>query len=73
MCKRFDLQIANGNIDRDFATVMIEHHKSAAEIAHLQFQAGKDEDLRGMSAMIVEVHYKEIAQFQTWLLANRGK
>lgn len=73
MDKQADLQIVNGNIDQDFATLMIEHHKSATEMAQMHLQAGKNEDLRKMSAMIVEVQNKEIAQFQTWLLANRGK
>lgn len=72
MGKQSDLQIINGNIDQDFATLMIEHHKSATEMAQMQLLMGKDAGLKEMSSMIIEEQNKEIADFQTWLLANRN-
>lgn len=73
MGKQSDLQIINGNIDQDFATLMIEHHKSATEMAQMHLVMGKNADLKEMSSMIIEEQNKEIADFQTWLLANRSK
>ena len=73
MDKQADLQIINGNIDQDFATLMIEHHKSATEMAQMHMLMGKNADLKKMSSMIIEEQNKEIADFQSWLLANRIK
>lgn len=73
MGKQADLQIITGNIDQDFATLMIEHHKSATEMAQMHLLMGKNADLKKLSSMIVEDQNKEIADFQSWLLANRNK
>jgi uncharacterized protein (DUF305 family) len=73
MGKQADLQIITGNIDQDFATLMIGHHQSATEMAQMQLLMGKNAQLKSLSTMIVEEQNKEIAQFQTWLLANRSK
>lgn len=73
MGKQSDLQIINGNIDQDFATLMIEHHKSATEMAQMHLLMGKSAELKEMSSMIIEEQNKEVAEFQTWLLANRSK
>jgi len=73
MGKQSDLQIINGNIDQDFATLMIEHHKSATEMAQMHLVMGKNAGLKEMSSSIIEEQNKEIADFQTWLLANRSK
>lgn len=73
MDKQADLQIVNGNIDQDFATLMIEHHKNATEMAQMHLLMGKNADLKKMSSMIIEDQNEEIADFQSWLLANRSK
>ncbi|WAC13356.1 DUF305 domain-containing protein [Dyadobacter pollutisoli] len=73
MGKQADLQIITGNIDQDFATLMIGHHQSATEMAQMQLLMGKNTQLKSLSSMIVEDQNKEIAQFQSWLLANRSK
>lgn len=73
MGKQADLQIINGKIDQDFATLMIGHHQSATEMAQMQLLMGKDTQLKSLSSMIIEEQNKEITQFQTWLLANRSK
>jgi uncharacterized protein (DUF305 family) len=73
MGKQADLQIINGKIDQDFATLMIGHHQSATEMAQMQLLMGKNTQLKSLSSMIIEEQNKEITQFQTWLLANRSK
>ncbi len=73
MGKQSDLQIINGDIDQDFATLMIEHHKSATEMAQMHLLMGKNAGLKEMSSMIIKEQNKEVAEFQTWLLANRNK
>lgn len=72
MEKQSDLQIINGNIDQDFATLMIGHHQSATEMAQMQLLMGKSTQLKTLSTMIIEEQNKEIAAFQAFLLANRN-
>ncbi|OJV17276.1 MAG: hypothetical protein BGO21_25620 [Dyadobacter sp. 50-39] len=72
MEKQSDLQIINGNIDQDFATLMIGHHQSATEMAQMQLLMGKSAQLKTLSTMIIEEQNKEIAAFQAFLLANRN-
>ncbi|MGX5856037.1 DUF305 domain-containing protein [Dyadobacter jiangsuensis] len=73
MSRQADLQIINGNIDQDFATLMIEHHKSATEMAQMHLHMGKDTGLKQMSSMIIEEQNKEISEFQEWLLSSRNQ
>ncbi len=73
MGKQANLQIITGNIDQDFATLMIGHHQSATEMAQMQLLMEKNIQYKTLSSMIVEDQNKEIAQFQTWLLVNRSK
>ena len=72
MKKQSDLQIINGNIDQDFATLMIGHHQSATEMAQMQLLMGKSTQLKTLSTMIIEEQNKEIAAFQAFLLSNRN-
>lgn len=72
MGKQADLQIINGNIDHDFATLMIEHHRSATEMAQMHLLMGKNAQLKTLSSSIIKEQNKEIAEFQTWLLADRS-
>ncbi|KAA6439654.1 DUF305 domain-containing protein [Dyadobacter flavalbus] len=72
MEKQSDLQVINGNIDQDFATLMIGHHQSATEMAQMQLLMGKSTQLKTLSTMIIEEQNKEIEAFQAFLLANRS-
>lgn len=72
MEKQSDLQIINGDIDQDFATLMIGHHQSATEMAQMQLLMGKSTQLKTLSNMIIEEQNKEIAAFQAFLLTNRN-
>ncbi|MFD2963946.1 MULTISPECIES: DUF305 domain-containing protein [Olivibacter] len=70
--KNADLQIINGNIDEDFATLMIVHHQSAIESSQLLLQLGKNEQTRAMARKIIDDQQKEIAELQDWVLTNRN-
>lgn len=73
MSKNADLQIINGDVDHDFATLMIEHHQSAVEMAQLELQYGHDEAMREMAQNIIDGQEQEIMEFQDWLLDERSK
>lgn len=71
--KQADLQIINGDIDHDFAILMIGHHQSAIENARLELLHGQEQRMKTMATNIVDAQMKEIDQFQDWLLARGNK
>lgn len=71
--KQADLQIINGDIDHDFAILMIGHHQSAIENARLELLHGQEQRMKTMATNIIDAQMKEIDQFQDWLLARGNK
>lgn len=69
--KQADLQIINGDIDHDFATLMIIHHHGAVESSRLQLIYGHDATMKTLANKIIKDQLEEIKKFQDWLLANR--
>lgn len=59
-----------GSTDQDFATMMIEHHKGAVEMANIELQSGKDSQLKTMAESIIKAQQSEITKFQDFLTKN---
>lgn len=68
MGRNADLQIITGNIDRDFATLMIQHHQAATEMADLEIHYGKDAKLIAIARKMIDDQEMEIRELQNWLL-----
>lgn len=51
----------SGNVDRDFAEMMIRHHEGAIAMAKVQIEQGKDEAMKKEARRIVSDSEKEIA------------
>lgn len=49
-----------GDVDRDFAALMIPHHQGAIDMARIELQHGKDDELKAMARAIVDAQAKEI-------------
>jgi len=65
-----DLQIINGDIDHDFAMLMIQHHQSAIENARLELIYGHEDAMKTMARNIIEAQDQEIKDLQQWLLSD---
>jgi uncharacterized protein (DUF305 family) len=52
---------SSGDIDRDFATMMIAHHQGAIDMAQAELRYGKNEQLRRISQEIIVGQTQEIA------------
>lgn len=63
----------SGDPDRDFAAVMIPHHQGAVDMARLELQYGKDEDLKKLAEAVIKAQTDEIALLKAWLAKNPGK
>jgi uncharacterized protein (DUF305 family) len=52
---------ATGDVDKDFALMMIPHHQGAIDMAKAYLQYGKNEELKALARDIVEKQADEIA------------
>jgi uncharacterized protein (DUF305 family) len=57
----------NGNIDHDFAAMMIPHHQGAIDMAKAELLYGKDPIMRRLAEEIVVDQQSEIEVMQLWL------
>lgn len=69
--KRMDRQMAgapmNGNIDHDFASMMIPHHQGAIDMAKAELIHGKDPLMRRLAQEILVDQQSEIDAMRLWL------
>jgi uncharacterized protein (DUF305 family) len=66
MIKMESMQMT-GDIDRDFARMMILHHRSAIKMAKSELSHGKQIELKEMAIKMIEDQKKEINKFKLWL------
>lgn len=67
-----DLQVITGDVDHDFAMLMIIHHQSASDVAQSLLHHGHHEELMEMARMMIDDQNMEIKQLQEWLLQNKS-
>lgn len=66
-----DVQFITGDIDNDFATLMIVHHQSALENSNAYLMHGNDAYLIAKANEMIEMQNMEIMELQNWLIANK--
>lgn len=66
-----DVQLLTGNIDNDFATLMIQHHNSAIENSEAYLMYGNNEQLKTIAKKMIDDQKKEIKELSDWLKANK--
>lgn len=69
--KMADIQIITGDIDNDFATLMIIHHQGAIDNASTYLHHGNNAQLKTMATNIVKAQVMEIQELSDWLIENR--
>ena len=57
----------NGNVDHDFAAMMIPHHQGAIDMAKAELIYGKDPVMRRLAKEIIVDQQSEIEVMQLWL------
>jgi uncharacterized protein (DUF305 family) len=57
----------NGNVDHDFAAMMIPHHQGAIDMAKAELIYGKDPVMRRLAQEILVDQQSEIDAMQLWL------
>ncbi len=56
-----------GDVDHDFAEMMIIHHQAAIEMAQQEVDSGHDATLQKLAKKMIEDQTKEIKEMQQWL------
>jgi len=59
-----------GDVDHDFAAMMISHHRGAIEMARVEVAYGHHADLRQMAVGMILAQSAEIVELRTWLAAE---
>ncbi len=71
MSKTADIQLITGDIDNDFATLMIVHHQGAIDNAFAYLHRGNNIQIKTMATNIVNYQTMEIDEMSNWLIANK--
>lgn len=70
MDKMKSLQMT-GDIDKDFATMMISHHEDGISMAKLEAKHGMSKQLKQMAQKSISDQQKDIKEFQDWLSTQK--
>jgi uncharacterized protein (DUF305 family) len=54
----------SGNVDKDFAAMMIMHHQQAIKMADVEIAHGKDEELKALAAKMRQQQLGEIEKLK---------
>jgi uncharacterized protein (DUF305 family) len=68
-----DMPKPTGNVDQDFAMLMIPHHQSAIDMAKAEIAHGRDTKLKELAQQMITAQEKEIQQFRAWQAKNGSK
>ena len=61
----------NGDFDAEFATMMIEHHQGAIDMANIELKSGSDQTLKTIAQNIITSQTAEISKFKTILASHK--
>ena len=66
-----DVQFITGDIDNDFASLMIPHHQAAIDNAQAYLTYGNDTQVKTWAQKIIDTQKMEIIELSSWLIANK--
>ncbi|MDF2446957.1 MAG: hypothetical protein K0S46_2193 [Moraxellaceae bacterium] len=63
----------SGDVDRDFAQMMKNHHEQGVKMAEIEAAEGKSPELKAMAKKIVKSQRDDIRQLDNWLKKSPEK
>ena len=67
---RSDMKMT-GDVDHDFATMMVMHHQSGIDMAEVEIAKGSDATMKAMAKKIIEGQQREIKELKAWLSKHK--
>lgn len=61
-----------GNVDHDFAMMMISHHQGAVDMAQVELESGVENNIKQMAQKITVAQKAEIADLQSFLDTHKN-
>lgn len=71
MMNKMQTMQMTGNVDKDFATMMISHHEDGITMSKLELKNGMNSQLKQMAQKGIDEQQKDIKEFKDWLSANK--
>jgi uncharacterized protein (DUF305 family) len=63
----------SGNVDRDFATMMRQHHQMGMRMAQEEVKSGQDPKMKELAQKILDSQKQEVKEFDQWLESHSGQ
>jgi uncharacterized protein (DUF305 family) len=63
----------SGDVDHDFATMMVDHHKAAIDMADAEIKHGRMDEVKSIAEKIKSDSQKDINELNTWLSSHGNK
>jgi len=60
-----------GNVDKDFATMMMSHHQDGISMSKMERKNGMNSKLKQLVQKGITDQQKDISEFKAWLFANK--
>lgn len=67
MSSRADQLLLRGNLEKDFVTLMLTHHRSAIDMANIEMQVGNQATAKELAAEIIKDQEAEVEKLKQWL------
>ncbi|RZM12487.1 MAG: DUF305 domain-containing protein, partial [Pedobacter sp.] len=67
MMMKMHQQQSTGNVDLDYANMMLQHHQGAVDMAKLQLDKGSNATLKEFSKKVIADQQKEISMMATFI------
>jgi uncharacterized protein (DUF305 family) len=62
-----------GDIDRDYAALLVPHHENSITLARAELELGRDEALQRAAYLVLRDQQREIELVQAWLVQHPAK
>ena len=62
----------SGDMDHDFASMMIHHHEQAIAMSKAQLNSGKDAQVKRKATEIIAASEKDIAELNKWMAQHKA-
>ena len=71
MSSQADQLLLRGNLEKDFVTLMLTHHRSAIDMANIEIGAGNQAAVKELADEIIKDQEAEVEKLKQWLADHK--